>query len=137
MLSAAAAWPEYSIGVSCGGLFIDIAREARETHPESEIFLICGRDAAERIVGWDYGEPGAIARMLDEFQMLVAARQGAYAPPPDFAARIHARIHALDIEGDWDEVSATEVRRRIREGGDWAELIPDSIADSVRRIYSP
>ena len=133
MLAAASSRPEFSIGVSRGGLFIDIAREARETHEAAEIYILCGRDAAERIVGWDYGEPGAFARMLDEFQMLVAARAGGYAPPAGLAAR----IHPLAVEGNWDEVSATEVRRRIREGEPWASLIPEAIEDAVRRLYSP
>ena len=58
----------YRVEVTERGLFIDIARELRRTDPGAEIHFICGRDAAERIVTWDYGEPGAVERMFQEFQ---------------------------------------------------------------------
>ena len=46
----AAARPNLSAGVADGGLFVEIAREAREHYPGAEICLLCGRDAAERIL---------------------------------------------------------------------------------------
>ncbi|MGA3205220.1 MAG: adenylyltransferase/cytidyltransferase family protein, partial [Bryobacteraceae bacterium] len=47
----------YRIEITEGGLFIDIARELRQT--ETDVAFVCGRDAAERILHWDYGEAGA------------------------------------------------------------------------------
>src|SRR5437763_14221854 len=51
----------WAIGISEQGMFIDIAREAKEHFPDADLWFACGRDAAERIVGWDYGNPGAFA----------------------------------------------------------------------------
>ncbi len=39
-----------------GGLFLEIAQECRAAfNPALRLSFICGRDAAERIVAWDYG----------------------------------------------------------------------------------
>jgi nicotinate-nucleotide adenylyltransferase len=111
------------------GLFIDIVREAREHYLAADIHVICGRDAAERIIGWDYGEPGAIEQMLREFRLLVAPREGQYLPPAHLA---HA-VQSL-VAGDYDECSSTRIRTC---DGDWAVLVPDEIRDLVERIYSP
>src|ERR1700728_4299275 len=44
----------FSAAISEGGLYADIAREASEYFaPGTEIALLMGRDAAERIAGWD------------------------------------------------------------------------------------
>jgi nicotinic acid mononucleotide adenylyltransferase len=117
------------VEVTKGGLFIDIARELRT--PGTEISFICGRDAAERIIHWDYGEPGAIENMLNEFSLLVAERGGTYEPP----AHLRRRIHHLGLTNDFSDVSSTEVRRRIAAGEEWEHLVPSSIVDHIKRIY--
>jgi nicotinate-nucleotide adenylyltransferase len=121
----------YRVQVTEGGLFIDIARELRRSHPDSEIFFICGRDAAERIVNWDYGESAAIERLLEEFQLLVAGRGGNYDPPET----IQHRITTLPLDCDVDEISSSEVRRRIAAGEPWEDLVPPAITDLVGQIY--
>lgn len=132
MLSALAPRLPYSIAVADRGLFIDIARECREAYgPGSDLVFICGRDAAERIIEWDYGEPGAVQKMLEEFRLLVATRQGHYQPPSHLAHR----VAALDMPHAFDDVSATEVRERIRKGQPWEHLVPDAIRLMVERIY--
>src|SRR5260370_630953 len=75
----AASFPSCSIGVSDGGLFIEIARECRAHYDdETRLYFVCGRDAAERIVTWDYGRPDAIQEILGEFELLVSPRGGHY-----------------------------------------------------------
>ncbi|HEY3442268.1 MAG TPA: hypothetical protein VGK29_16020 [Paludibaculum sp.] len=120
-----------SAGISDGGLFIEMARECRAATGASQVFLVCGRDAAERIVSWDYGTAGSIHSQLDEYQMLVAPRAGAYVPPEDLAAR----IHALTLGGNWHDVSSTEVRQRIQNAAAWADLVPAEIAADVAAAY--
>lgn len=120
----------YHVKTTAGGLFIDIARELRQ--PDSEIYIICGRDAGERVIRWDYGADGAIEKMLDEFSLLVAERGGAYEAP----SHLRHRVHRLEINADFREVSSTEVRRRIRAGEPWEHLVPAPIAGHVRRIYA-
>jgi len=120
----------YRVEVTDGGLFIDIARELTVAEPH-EIYFICGRDAAERILTWDYGESGAIDRMLEEFHLLVAGRQGAFDPPES----LRHRIHTLDMADDLDHVSSTEVRRRIAQREPWEHLVPEPIVELVQAIY--
>jgi nicotinate-nucleotide adenylyltransferase len=121
----------YRIEVTDRGLFIDIARELRKAQTDVDVHFICGRDAAERIVGWDYGEPGAIERILEEFQLLVASRQGDYSPPE----HLRHRVAALRLDSDLDDVSSTDVRRRIAAGEPWEHLVPEAIVELVRGIY--
>ncbi len=126
--------PRSSLAVSDGGLFIEIARECRAAYPPGvELFFVCGRDAAERIVNWDYGRPGAIREQLREYQLLVAPRGDVWQPPAELADR----IHPLELGEDYHHVSATEVRERIRSGRPWRHLVPESIAELVEQIYAP
>ncbi len=122
----------HRVELTDGGLFIEIARELRRSRPESEIYIVTGRDAAERAVAWDYGHPGAVERMFDEFQLLVAGRQGAYLPPD----HLRSRIHSLVVPQDIDDISATEIRRRIAVGEPWEHLVPEAIVDFVRDVYA-
>lgn len=133
MLTAAvAAEPHFSIAASERGLFIEIARECRDAYgPGVELWFLCGRDAAERIVNWDYGQPGAIKEQLREYGLLVAPRAGQYVPPE----RLSGRIRALAVAADYDLFSATEVRNRIRAGQAWEHLVPETIVDMVRALY--
>jgi len=129
---ALAGEPRCSIAAAGEGLFIDVARECRRVYGDNtELFFLCGRDAADRVVNWDYGQPGAFLDQLREFQLLVAPRKGRYAPP----AAMQDRIHALPMEQDYDEVSATEVRERIKRAEPWEHLVPERIVDLVRKTY--
>lgn len=133
MLRAALAGePRFSIATTHGGLFVDIAAECREAYgSEAALAFLCGRDAAERIVNWDYGRPGVIHEMLQVFSLLVASRGGDYAPPDVLAER----VTALAVTPDVDQISATEVRTRIRDGRPWRSLVPEAIQDQARQIY--
>jgi nicotinic acid mononucleotide adenylyltransferase len=121
----------WSVASTQGGLFIDMARELQPHYDGAKLHFLCGRDAAERIVGWDYGSPRALKNMFEEFTLLVAARRGHYEPPPEYAEAI-AR---LDLDRDYSEVSATEVRRMLLSGGDWRSLVPPEIQVDVLRLY--
>jgi cytidyltransferase-like protein len=121
----------FGAALADGGLYIDIAREARLHFPDARIALLCGRDAAERIVAWNYGEPGVIERMLDDFELLVASRHGSYQPPPHLRNAIR-RFEAPNL----DEYSSTRVRDLVKEGGGWRGLTPEEIIEIVGEIYS-
>src|SRR5437868_8512715 len=83
--------PRFSLAAADRGLFIDLAREAAPHYDSSpELFLLCGRDAAERIVSWDYGGGEDITRQLEVFELLVASRGGHYQAPSALAGRVHA-----------------------------------------------
>ena len=130
--SAAANHPRFSIAGSEGGLFLEISSEARAAYGDGvRRTFLCGRDAAERVLGWDYGRPGVVSAMLDDFDLLVASRRGAYRPPEEF----RHRVHALAIPGGLDDVSATEVRDRLARGRPWEHLVPEAAAPLIREIY--
>lgn len=122
----------FSAAISVGGLYHEMAAEARDYFsPETEIALVLGRDAAERIAAWDYGAPGVFDDFVLRHKLLVAARGGEYAP----AGRHRERISKLPMEASWDEVSSSEVRRRIANGEDWRALVPPAIAGIVQDTY--
>ncbi len=133
MLHAAALAVPHAIAASNKGLFIEIARELREHYgAETELSFICGRDAAERILYWDYGRTGVVEEMLREFELLVAPRGGHFLPPAEY----RHRIHALDFPSRHEGVSSTEVRERIARGEPWEHLVPERIRERVKEIYS-
>jgi nicotinate (nicotinamide) nucleotide adenylyltransferase len=133
MLSESDLAQRSSVATTERGLFIEIAREVREAcGPETRLYFVCGRDAAERILNWDYGRPGVVDEMLNEFELLVAPRGGHLRPPAGFSHR----IHSLDIRAGHDEVSSTQVRERIAHGQSWEHLVPENIVERVRAIYS-
>ncbi|HUA20045.1 MAG TPA: nicotinate-nicotinamide nucleotide adenylyltransferase [Bryobacteraceae bacterium] len=133
MLEAVRIPAPHSIAATEKGLFIEIARDCRRYYdPGARLYFICGRDAAERILHWDYGRPGVVEEMLGEFELLVAPRGGVYEPPEAY----RHRIHPLVADGGIEAVSSTEVRERIARGEAWERLVPDTIIDRVREIYS-
>lgn len=134
MLRAAAAdHPRLSIAATDRGLFTEIAQECLSEYGDDvRLSFLCGRDAAERIVGWDYGRSGALAEMLRQFDLLVASRNGNYAPPPEFAYA----VNSLLLSGEFSHVSATEVRSRISNREIWEHLVPPSVHPYVQKFYS-
>jgi nicotinic acid mononucleotide adenylyltransferase len=122
----------FSAAVSDGGLYAEMAAEARDYFgPQTEISLVLGRDAAERIAGWDYGAPGVFDEFVRRYRLLVAARAGEYEP----ALEHRELISRLPMEASWDEVSSSEIRRRIASGEDWRGMVPPAIAGMVENLY--
>jgi nicotinic acid mononucleotide adenylyltransferase len=136
MLESAGLTVPHSIAITAQGLFRDIARECREHYPAGpagvQLYFLCGRDAAERILAWDYGRPGVVEEMLQDFELLVAPRGGHFEPPAQF----RHRIHSLALGGEHDSVSSSEVRERIARGQRWEHLVPEPIVELVKAIYS-
>jgi nicotinate-nucleotide adenylyltransferase len=133
MLHAASPAVPHAIASTSQGLFIDIAGECRDHYgTQVQLSFICGRDAAERIVHWDYGRTNVVEEMLREFELLVAPRGGHFSPPDEY----RHRIHALQVRGGHEEVSSTEVRERIARCEPWEHWVPEKIRERVREIYS-
>jgi nicotinate-nucleotide adenylyltransferase len=126
--------PGFSAAISEGGLYSEIAEEARAFFgPATEIGLACGRDAADRIATWDYGASAddVFGQLVMKHPLLVAARAGEYEPPD----RHRDCIVSLPLP-NLDDVSSTEVRRRIAAQAPWQHLVPPAIADVVAQLYS-
>ncbi|MGA7235052.1 MAG: hypothetical protein WBY44_05210 [Bryobacteraceae bacterium] len=132
MRAVTADWPRFSIAVSEGGLFRDIARECRQAYGENgRLSFVCGRDAAERILNWDYGGNTTVSEMLREFDLLVASRRG------ELEAPLHLRhaIAQLHLSDDLDSVSSSEVRDRAARGEPWEHLVPQAARKLAAEIY--
>jgi len=124
--------PAFSIAAADGGLFVEIAAECRDAYGEAaRLTFLCGRDAAERILNWDYGDPDAVAKMLRQFDLLVAGRGGKMNTVPNYR---HS-VEILALDGEYDHVSSTEVRERIAQGLPWEHLTPEGARELVRAIY--
>jgi nicotinic acid mononucleotide adenylyltransferase len=115
----------FGIAVSEGGLYIEMANEARALFPQARIELVLGRDAAERIAKWDYGEPGVFERLARDFVLRVAPRCGSF-----------EGAEQLELPPDCESISATEVRRRIAAGEPWQHLVPPEIVDLIEETYA-
>lgn len=138
LASAVREFPQFSIAATEGGLFLEIAAECREAYgSEVRQSFLCGRDAAERIVNWDYGRPGTLQEMISQFDFLVAGRRGPYTAPQDEAPGCADAFRRLELSGDFDPVSASEVRERIAEGLPWQHLVPPAVWQKVGEIYAP
>lgn len=122
-----------SVAVSDGGLFVEMAREARAASGVDQVSIVCGRDAAERAIGWDYGDAPAFSEQLREFSMLVAPRMGHI----EVAGPLIERVTLLDLDERLQSLSSTEARRLIEAGARWQDLVPDRIAEQFRSHGEP
>jgi nicotinate (nicotinamide) nucleotide adenylyltransferase len=131
MLTRAIEHPRMTVASSPGGLFLEIAREAVERYRGAEIALVCGRDAAQRILTWPYDGDDALDRFFAMAQLWVYARGGAFA---DESKHAHA-IRTFDFDEELQCISSTEVRQRIARGDEWRMLVPQHIHEEVELLY--
>lgn len=122
-----------SVAVSDGGLFVEMAREARAASGIEQVSIVCGRDAAERAIGWDYGDAPTFEEQLREFTLLVAPRMGHIAIPEPMIGS----VTLLDLDEQLQSLSSTEARLLIQKGTRWQDLVPERIADVLLRSSDP
>jgi len=126
--AAIKAKPARAAALTTGGLFIDIAREFRQLcEPITEIFLVCGKDAAERFARWDYGTGASLDEQLEEFTLLVGDRFGRYEPP----TVQHDRILLVPLPLDMSRVSSQALRALRAQDEDWRPLTVDGVAQLI------
>lgn len=127
---ALAGHDRFSIALSRYGLFLDLCKALRKVYPPGiRIYFITGRDAAERILTWNYPEPAsALSDMFSCFEIIAANRGGPFQPPNTLLLGPYAdKIHPLDLPAELDALSSTVIRTRIKEGLSIAGLLPDSV----------
>jgi nicotinate-nucleotide adenylyltransferase len=99
---------------------VDTLRALREREPGIELTLLLGADAAAELAGWrEATEVGKLA------EIVVFARPGSDVPESPLIHRV-IRVPAIDI-------SATEIRRRVREGESVRYWVPDAVAEYITR----
>lgn len=114
-------------------LVVDIVRSLRtELEVAAALYVIAGRDAAERYEQWDYGEEEPFHVQLRSFTLLVAARDGEHDVDPRHAGR----ILPFHIPGRYAHVSSSRVRDALRGGGPWRDMVPTAIHREVAEAYS-
>jgi nicotinate-nucleotide adenylyltransferase len=127
-----------AVAVSRESLFFSIAGEMEEALPGRPVQLLIGEDGARRIVEWDYGLDAIghaeyLESNLKKYPVLSARRQEAWELPDELATY----FAWLEVERAMEEISSTEVRKRLACGGDWAALVPEGIRLEVLRHYGP
>jgi nicotinic acid mononucleotide adenylyltransferase len=125
------------VGVTGGGLFLEMARALRSADRKVEqVYIVCGRDAAERFLHWRYEREPSAVEQLREFSLLVAPRGEASLPTGGVLTEVpHASVHTLKLDPTLLDISSTEVRQRIGGGEPWTHLVPDEIVGEAGGVY--
>jgi nicotinate-nucleotide adenylyltransferase len=103
---------------------IDTLRHLRESEPSAEFVLLLGADAAAELPAWREA-----SQLPDLARIAVFARSGNPVPDSPWVSTV-IEVPAIDI-------SATEVRRRARQGLSIRYWVPDSVAEYIttHRLY--
>jgi nicotinic acid mononucleotide adenylyltransferase len=96
---------------------------------------LTGRDAAERILTWDYDDAAAALRqMFTAFQLIVCDREGTFQLPDDpLLGPYRERIHRCPLSGNLDHISSTAVRQHLQQGRAIDAFVPAAVAAYIQR----
>ncbi|MBI3327355.1 MAG: nicotinate-nicotinamide nucleotide adenylyltransferase [Nitrospinae bacterium] len=122
--------PAFAVAACTHGLFIDICHAVQRVYPpHTHLWFLTGRDAAERVLTWPYGDPvEALDALFACASLLVADREGRFVLPAIPPVQAHAdRIHPLPLPHVYSHVSATEIRARLAEGRAVTDLVPPAV----------
>jgi nicotinate-nucleotide adenylyltransferase len=123
--------PYATVGLSTHGLFLDMYQGLLGVYPpHTDVFFLTGRDAAERILTWQYDDAAAALRqMFTAFQLIVCDRDGPFHLPDDpLLVPYRHRIHCCTLPPGFNHVSATEVRQRCLQRSPLDNLVPPGVA---------
>lgn len=113
---------------------VDTMALLRERLPKaSEFFFLIGSDAIAELPHWK--EPD---RLISLCRFVVFARPGCdFDPRTLFLQYPRLRERVLFLEGPRLEISATELRRRVRQGLPIRYQVPDAVEEYIRshRLY--
>jgi nicotinate-nucleotide adenylyltransferase len=96
---------------------VDTLRQLHRMHPEDELFLIIGGDAAKLFDTWR--EPGEVRRLAS---LIIVTRPGSGAP---------SGTSDIVCERPTPDVSASLLRRRLAHGQPVTDMLPQAVADYV------
>jgi nicotinate-nucleotide adenylyltransferase len=104
---------------------VDTVEALRESLPEDDLYLIVGSDTFSEVRTWK--EHG---RILDICRVAVVHRPGQLRPAdmPDIPSE-----RVSWVEGAGLPISATDIRRRVRDGHSARYLVPDNVADYIMK----
>lgn len=102
---------------------VDTLRAIRERDPEAELFFLLGVDQMRALHTWR--EPDEVARLA---HLAVMTRDGEL-PDPDTRFR-HRTVHVTRVD-----ISATEIRARLRTGRSVRYMVPEAVRGMVEKLY--
>lgn len=109
---------------------IDTIKILQKQHPEAQFYLILGKDTLEGLANWK-----DIDTLLEIAPPLVGSRPG------DHLSNLSFSLKKKVKEGETPiaimEISATEIRRRLRENKYCGHLVPAKVIDYIEqhRLY--
>jgi nicotinate-nucleotide adenylyltransferase len=103
---------------------VDTLQELLAREPGAEFILLLGADAAAELPAWHQAH-----RLPELARVVVFARPGTAVPASTW---VSAKIEVPTIE-----ISATEIRNRVRQGRSVRYWVPDSVAEyiSAHQLY--
>jgi nicotinate-nucleotide adenylyltransferase len=117
------------IEIRRGGLSytIDTLTELSIKHPDDQLFLVVGADAASQMPTWERAE------MLSSYADLVIVNRYGYPTP----AKILDFKNPIVAEMPWLDISSTDLRDRVRTGRPLQFLLPDAAIRAIDkyRLY--
>lgn len=112
---------------------VDTMRAYRATRPDAELFLLMGADTAATLPHWR--EPEALASLVT----VVVVTRGVVAPDDEATDGLPAGFRAQRLASRRVDISATEVRARVRAGLPIRGFVPDDVIAyiSTHQLYRP
>jgi nicotinate-nucleotide adenylyltransferase len=106
---------------------VDTVARLRDERPGDEIVLIVGSDTFPELATWKDHD-----RIFGMCTVAVVSRPGD--GPPRRAAAAESRADGVRrVPGPGLDVSATDIRRRVKEGLSIRYLVPESVADYIAK----
>jgi nicotinate-nucleotide adenylyltransferase len=105
---------------------VDTARSYRERFPQAQLFYLIGADHVAQLSKWR--EAAELARLLE---FVVIPRPG------EKEAAFPAPFRGSMLAGYPFGVSSSQIRERIKAGGEIGHLVPSAVAEAIRnnRLY--
>ena len=141
-----------SIGLSSHAFYVDMVDAVRRVSlPQADLHFIVGFDTFERLLDAEdryteryhrkfAGRTEALNYLFAHSRLIVAGRAGA-----SLSSVMHLveqepavprdRIFYLDFPADLGELSATEARKRSREGKPLHEIVPPAVEEYIREHH--
>jgi nicotinate (nicotinamide) nucleotide adenylyltransferase len=141
--------PRVSIGLSSHAFYADMIEALERAYPaETDLHFIVGFDTFERVLDVDdryttryyrefRGRIEALEYLFARSRFVVAGRAGAGSHSVRLLVESEhavpqARVFYLDFPADLGELSATEVRKRRREGRQIKGFVPEAVEAYIR-----
>jgi nicotinate (nicotinamide) nucleotide adenylyltransferase len=139
-----------SVGLSSHAYFVDMLDGLATAYPSrTELHFVVGFDTFERVLDPSDKYTGlyhrnftdrheALEFLLTRSRFIVAGRQGAkhkdvYQLASQLPVTLAERIIYMDFPDDLAEQSATQARRRLRQGLSIKEFVPDEVARYIQK----